>query len=202
VSYTVKLAFILGMVCIAAAIALGSVYEITKERIALERERVMQEALQKVLTGTKHILRTTTPEGKVYFRGFASEDTSITPTEYAVVAYGKGYSSTIQTLVGVNISGKITGIAILFQQETPGLGAKAEEVLYGESDSWFQRQFEGKSGVNLAVDKDGGEIQSITGATISTRAITNSIQSEVEWLKKEGFILIEEIDELNSPFLE
>lgn len=195
-SYTIRLALTLGIICIIAAFALGGVYELTKERIELERERVMKEALKNVLPRAKHILQTTTPEGEVYFRGFATEDTSVAPVGYAVVAYGKeGYSSTIQTLVGVEKSGEITGIEILFQQETPGLGAKAEEVLYGESDSWFQRQFKGKSGIEIAVDKDGGEIKSITGATITSRAITKSIKSEVEWLmewlKKEGFILSE-----------
>ena len=142
----------------------------------------MKEALQHVLPEAERIIETITPEGKVYFRGFATEDTSIAPVGYAVVAYGRGYSSTIQTLVGVEKSGEITGIEILFQQETPGLGAKAEEVRYGETDSWFQRQFKGASGIEIAVDKDGGEIQSITGATITSQAITNSIKSEVEWL--------------------
>lgn len=190
-SYTIKLAVTLGIVCIIAAFALGGVYEITKGRIAFERERVMKEALQNVLPRAKNIIQTTTPEGKVYFRGFAAEDTSAAPVGYAILAYGKGYSSTIQALVGVEKSGEITGIQILFQQETPGLGAKAEEVLYGETDSWFQRQFKGASGLEVAVDKDGGKIQSITGATITSRAVANSIKSEMEWLKKEGLILSE-----------
>lgn len=194
-SYTIKLALTLGIICIVAAFALGGVYELTKERIELERKRVMEVALQNVLPRAELILPTIAPEGKVYFRGFATEDTSIAPFGYAIVAYGKGYSSTIQTLVGVEKSGEITGIEILFQQETPGLGAKAEEVRYRESDSWFQRQFKGASGIEIAVDKDGGKIQSITGATITSQAITNSIKSEVkwlmEWLKKEGFILSE-----------
>ena len=66
------------------------------------------------------------------------------------------------------------------QQETPGLGSKVEEVLPGESDAWFTRQFKNKKLVdNISVTADGGTIDSITGATITSRAITDSIRDEL-----------------------
>ena len=94
--------------------------------------------------------------------------------------------TTVTTVTGVDTAFKLLGIKITSQQETPGLGAKCQEIRYGESEPWFQRQFfkeyqnqKGAKALNalaVAVDKDGGKIHSITGATITGRAIANSIK--------------------------
>ena len=104
---------------------------------------------------------------------------------YIVIARESGYSSIIETMIGTDVDGIITGVKILFQQETPGLGAKSVEILRGESEPWFTRQFRGKSimdGIKIA--EDGGSIDAITGATITSRAITDSINREVIKLKE------------------
>lgn len=122
---------------------------------------------------------------KPYYEVYADEgETEL--IGYIFTAMGKGYSSTLETVTGVDTNFNIIGIKIISQQETPGLGAKCQEVSYGDKDSWFQRGFnksyrekEGLgilSSLKVAVDKDEGEIHSITGATITTRAITNSIR--------------------------
>lgn len=184
--YIIKLAFILGAFCVVAAFALGGVYESTKGKIAFEKEKVMQEALKGVLPEAKNIVKTTAPDGKVYYRGFATDDTQVPPVGYAIVAAGKGYSSTVQTLVGLTPGGVIKGMNVLYQLETPGLGTKAVEIKYGEKDPWFQRQFMSLAGDTVAVEKDGGKIQSITGATITSRAIASSIKQEVTWMRNQG----------------
>lgn len=187
-SYIIKLSVILGLYSIIAAFALGGVYESTKVKIAFEKEKVMQEALKTVLPDAKNIVKTTAPDGKVYYRGFATDDTKVPPIGFAVVAAGKGYSSTVQTLVGLKPDGTIGGMSVMYQAETPGLGTKAVEVRYGEKDPWFQRQFTGKPGDKVAVQKDGGEIQSITGATITSRAIASAIKKEVTWMRQQGLL--------------
>ena len=102
---------------------------------------------------------------------------------YIYIAQGKGYSSTIKSMVGVDTDGTICGVKVLSQQETPGLGSRIEEILYGETDPWFTRQFKGKNVHDpLKVIKDGGNIDSITGATVSSRAVTNSINSGLRQL--------------------
>lgn len=187
-AYIIKLAIILGLYSAIAAFALGGVYETTRAKIAFEKEKVMQEALKMVLPGVKNIVKTTAADGKVYYRGFATEDTQVPPVGYAIVAAGKGYSSTVQTLVGVKTDGMICGLNVMYQQETPGLGTKAVEVKYGEPDPWFQRQFLGESGDSVGVQKDGGQIKSITGATITSRAIASAIKNEVTWLHQQGLL--------------
>jgi len=98
------------------------------------------------------------------------------PGGYIFIVGGTGYSSTIKTMVGVDQQFLITGVKVLFQQETPGLGAKVEEIRYGETEPWFTKQFIGKTVTdNIRVTMDGGNIDSITGATISSRTVTNSI---------------------------
>ncbi len=107
------------------------------------------------------------------------------PGGYIFVTRGNGYSSTIETMVGVDMYGKIRNAKILFQQETPGLGAKVEEIRYRETESWFTKQFKGKTVTDdIRVIKDGGNIDAVTGATISSRAVTNSINSGLVELEK------------------
>jgi electron transport complex protein RnfG len=147
----------------------------------------MQDALKSVFTDVQNIVEDTI-DGKKYYKGYATEDTSGEPTGYAIVADGVGYSSTIRTLVGLSPEGIIKGMNIIYQLETPGLGTKAVEIKYGESDPWFQRQFLNLPGDSVAVDKDGGQIVSITASTITSRAIASSIKREVEWMKAQGIL--------------
>jgi electron transport complex protein RnfG len=170
-----------------AAFALAGVYETTKEKIALEEEKVMANALKSVIPDAAKIVEDTI-DGKTYYKGYATQDTNGAPACYAIMAEGIGYSSTIRTLVGLTPEGVISGMNIMYQQETPGLGTKAVEIKYGEKDPWFQRQFLRLPGVSVAVDKDGGQIVSITGSTITSRAIASSIKREVEWMKAQGIL--------------
>ena len=178
----IKLSLILGIFCSVAAFSLAGVNKITRPYIEMERRRQIKEALEYVLPEAKVVVKKTAPDGRTYYCGYTTEDTTSLPEAYAFIAYGQGYSSRIQTMVGVDNNGVIKAIEILFQQETPGLGAKSTEVAPGEERPWFQKQFIGKPAKDIRVDKDGGEIVSITGATITSRAVTNSIRKGIEWL--------------------
>lgn len=104
---------------------------------------------------------------------------------YIFIARGSGYSSIISSMVSFDANGAIVGVKILSQQETPGLGAKIQEVRRGETDPWFPRQFIGKTvSDDIKVKKDGGDIDAITGATISSRTVTDSINSGLRELMK------------------
>jgi electron transport complex protein RnfG len=172
----VRFGFILMTVSVVAAAALAAVYGVTNPRILQQKEAQLQEALAAALPGSDPAtLATVREEGEViYYRAFAPGDTS-RPMGYAFLARGPGYSSTIETIVGIDTTGKVLGMKILYQSETPGLGTKLQEVKYGEKEAWYPRQYLGKAAGVLAVDKDGGEIRAITGATVSSRAVTRSI---------------------------
>ncbi|MBD3376524.1 RnfABCDGE type electron transport complex subunit G [candidate division KSB1 bacterium] len=172
----IKLGVILALITAIAAAGLAAVYSVTKPRIEEQKQKALQAALTQALPQSPaEAIEPVETEGTVsYYIGYespAKENIS----GYAFLARGPGYSSVIETMVGVDTAGEIIGMKVLDQKETPGLGTKVEEIRYGENDPWFLRQFMEKKAGQLAVDKDGGEITSITGATISARALTNSV---------------------------
>ena len=83
----------------------------------------------------------------------------------------KGFSGLVKLMIGFKASGEIHNIEVLEQKETPGLGTKMK-------DEKFLAQFRDKnpSTYNLKVKKDGGEVDALTGATISSRAFGEATQ--------------------------
>lgn len=175
-----KLGGILLLYTAIAGAALSMVNSITKPRIELQKKLVLERALTTILpAANKNAIFHVIEDDVEYYKGYAAVDTTDL-VGYALIARGPGYSSTIETMVGVDTTGKIIGTTIMHQVETPGLGTKIEEIRYGDTKPWFQAQFWGRTWLELAVDKDGGEIMSITGATISSRAVTNSIKESLK----------------------
>jgi electron transport complex protein RnfG len=91
----------------------------------------------------------------------------------------KGYSGLVKVMVGFEPDGKIKNIVVLEQKETPGLGTKMKSEK-------FIGQFRGKdpAAFDLEVKKDGGEVDALAGATISTRAFTEATQLAYDQYKK------------------
>ncbi len=172
----VKLGATLMIYAALAGLFLGWVYTKTAPQIAkqqrLERERAIREVMP---AGATVFDEDTLPDGTVVVVGYADE-TKERPVGYAAVAVGAGFSSNIKTMVGLNTDLTVSAIKVLYQSETPGLGTHTQ-------DEWFQKQFAGKGPEELLVDKDGGAIKSITGATISSRAVANSVRALVEKLR-------------------
>lgn len=172
----IRFGLILMVVASVAAAGLSAVYTVTQPRI-LEQERAkLNAALAVALPGCdpEHFKPAMSDGAVLFYKGYGTEDTTKL-FGYAYVAKGIGYADTIKTMVGVDSSGTIIGMKVISQKETPGLGTKVQQIKYGETDPWFTRQFQRLSASDLAVDKDGGEIVSITAATISSRALAKSV---------------------------
>jgi len=169
-------------VCLLAALLLAFVYKITKEPIARQLRLEKLRAINKVLLPhdnepdkdfDKIIIN-----GKefIVYKGKKGKET----IGYAFETYSKdGYGGTIKLMVGVDKTGKITGVEVLLHRETPGLGAKIEK-------EEFKKQFIGKSLKNskFLLKKYGGDIDQITGATISSRAFTAAIKKGLTLFKE------------------
>jgi len=177
VSYIIKYGCVLMAYTILAGALLAFVYIktaplIEAQKLASTGDSVRAVVLPGMDGGFEQVGDGT---GFTYWNGYRDAGKK-TPGGYVFIVYGKGYSSTIETMIGIDIDGTITGAKVLAQKETPGLGDKVEEIKPGEKDPWFTRQFVGKpASFNFNVTKDGGGIDAITGATISSRAIATSI---------------------------
>ncbi len=94
-------------------------------------------------------------------------------TGYAFVAEGNGYGGAISILVGINKDFIIQKISVLSNTETPGLGSRVAE-------DFFTDQFKGLTQQDIRLSKDGGKIDAITGATISSTAVTEAVRQSLE----------------------
>lgn len=188
-----KLGFILMLIAVIAAVALGYVNSITEPIIAEQKEQAKLDAMIDVATslasGELTFDSLTVPElGNPYasvdetLAVVSVSDSSGTALGYLFVAYGRGYSSTIQTMVAVGLDGTLTGTTILYQQETPGLGANVS------NPDKFLYQFPGNDASTLVLAKDGGSLDAITGSTITSRAVTLSVRTGLEAMVEAGLI--------------
>jgi electron transport complex protein RnfG len=163
VMYVLRLALTLFLIAAVVAGALSLVNSVTKPVIDKLNAEKTQQAIEAVLPGGFDEMITDYADAsgivsKVY-KG---------ANGYALEVLPSGFDNTITLMVGVDNEGKVLGISVVSHTETAGLGAvAAENTSKGES---FRSQFVGKSG-SVAVSKDGGELDAITGATITSRAV-------------------------------
>mgnify|MGYP005842646621 CR=1 FL=1 len=97
---------------------------------------------------------------------------------YAFTAVGKGYGGDINILIGIDASYNIQAVKIISNTETPGLGTKITE-------SSFTDQFKGLSLNDVNLSKDGGKVDAITGATISSKAVTEAVKNQMDLIVNE-----------------
>lgn len=161
-----KLILVLTIICVIAAFLLGLTYNLTAEKIKYQEEMAEKRALKSVLLGAADFSKKISGKEIEYYKGLDSSGEVI---GYAFIGEGKGYSSIIRIMIGVDMQNNIKGINIIAQQETPGLGTKVGEPR-------FQEQFAKKS-----IDK----VDTITGATISSRAVRDIVKTAIEKFRKE-----------------
>jgi len=173
-SQLTKFGLILGVICLTATLVLAVTYEVTKPKIEEPLKKEEQSALKSIMPSADSFSEKTLDEIG-YFEALKGK----TVVGYCVRVVGSGYSGYIRMIAGVDLNGIIQGVAILEHSETPGLGAKINEIRPGESEPWFLRQFKGKNAGIIAVKRD---IDAITGATISSKAVTDAIRKTVDEL--------------------
>jgi Na+-translocating ferredoxin:NAD+ oxidoreductase subunit G len=178
-SNLINMSLSLFFICATMAAALSFVYSITKDPIETAEKQKVNNAVKQVL-----------PD---FNNNPGSELISINGIELypakkngkmvgvAVKSFtNKGFNGYISIMVGFKPDGSIYRTAIMSQKETPGLGTKMAEPK-------FRNQFNGKiPGVfKVSVKKDGGNVDAITAATISSRAFCDAIQKAFENFNKQ-----------------
>lgn len=169
---TIRLGLTLMIVSLVASLALAITNYYTAPQIERQKELAVRESLNKVIKADSF------EERNEYYEAYGKDGNIIGKV---IKVEAAGYSSIINALLGIDLENKIVGIDIVSQQETPGLGAKIEE-------EDFLEQFIGKTKDNLKIRKDGGNIDGITGATISSRAITNGVRKSIEQHQYESLL--------------
>ena len=172
VKYIARLALTLFVIAGVVALALAAVNMVTKPIIDQLNAEKTQQAIEAVLPGgfDEEITDYADATGLVskVYKG---------ANGYALEVKPSGFDNTITMMVGVDNDGKVLGISIVSHTETAGLGAvAAAKTSAGEN---FRGQFVGQSG-SVTVSKDGGQIEAITGATITSRAICVGINAALD----------------------
>ena len=178
VKYVLRLALTLFIITAVVAAALAGVNSVTKPVIDRLNAEKTQKAIETVLPGgfdeeLSGYADATGLVSKVY-KG---------ANGYALEVLPAGFDNTITMMVGVDNEGKVLGISVVSHTETAGLGAvAAENTSKGEA---FRSQFVGTSG-SVAVSKDGGALDAITGATITSRAICVGVNAALDCVANLG----------------
>ena len=175
--YILRLTVTLLLITACVAAALAGVNMITKDKIAEIQQQKTLDAIAAVLPGVEGLEEMAlTGETGIVASVYASGDS------YAVQVLPAGFDGEITMMVGIT-AGQVQGISIISHTETPGLGAVAA-AKNAKGDA-FRSQFVGTSGV-LAVSKDGGQIDAITSATITSRAVTAGVNAALEYVENLG----------------
>lgn len=162
--------------CIAAGMALllGLTNMLTADKIAERQKQAESEAVQKVVAADTFETKTITVDGneQAYFIGKKGDQI----VGYAVTLSSNGYGGSVTTVIGLDPTGKITGVEVSdVANETPGLGQNAKKEN-------FTNQFKGKSGTLSVVKNSAGEqeVNAVTGATITSTAVTNNVNNAIK----------------------
>lgn len=186
----VQLGGILCAITLVVALALGAVNAVTVDKIAQINQQKIEDSLAAVMPGAESEAieiaegTTVTTETK--------NATSITilsaykmtkdgaDAGYCVEVGPTGFGGVVDTMVGIDTEGNVTGISVISaSQETPGLGANSTKPE-------FQEQFTGQAGKEVAVEKDGGSIVALTGATITSRCISEGVAAAALFAEQQG----------------
>ena len=161
-------AMALFLICLAVALLLSFTNELTKAPIEKQEKLAKENAMQSVCAEAVSFEEVLENEA---YMGFDSKGNII---GYAIEVTVKGYGGDVKIMVGISEDEEITGVEILSRSETPGLGANCTNEKFR---SMFEKPIP-ESG--FKVNKDGGDIDAITGATITSRAVTNGVNEAIE----------------------
>ena len=166
--YILKLAGILLLISALVAGLLGFVNQLTEEKIADNTTQKANAAMQTVLPSSSYEkLEVSDKRVTELYRGEGG---------YVVRLNASGFGGNIDLMVGVSQEGTVTGVSVISHSETASLGAECVR------EDWHS-QFIGAQG-ELKVTKDGGTIDALTGATVTSRGVTAAVELALEIVKE------------------
>ncbi|HJA20519.1 MAG TPA: RnfABCDGE type electron transport complex subunit G [Candidatus Mediterraneibacter ornithocaccae] len=192
----IKNTLILTAITVVSGLLLGVVYNVTKEPIAQAQENTKQEAYRAVLADASSFetldFNAESTLSLLTENGYTSDtitevaegkDNSGETIGYVIsVQSSEAYDGTLDLSVGIATDGTVKGVEMLSISETAGLGMKADEAE-------FKDQYKDKNVENFTVTKTGEDgdnmIDAISGATITSNAVTNAVNSALVYYQNE-----------------
>lgn len=178
-----KLGLNLLIISAVAALLLALTNSVTASTIAQRNEQANAEARKLVLESAQDFeqvkdVKTDNSKGVEVSEIYEAKDVSGNTVGYTLKVLPSGYGGTIELMVGIDSAkGQVSGINVVSNSETAGLGAKA-------TNPEFSDQYKGKPLEELSVLKNGTpgdtEIKAISGATITSTAVTNGVDAAIE----------------------
>lgn len=163
-----NMAIVLTVISVVAGAALAYVNELTKGPIAEIQQRNEAQAIKTVLCDENAVITDTVSNGDVVLY-LTDKGAAVKTTDPLNGSFGGG----LTIMVGLNKDFQVLGYTVLLSNETPGLGAKADE--------WFQKggkgEIVGRTAGQLATTKDNGDIDAITASTITTRSFLRAVNN-------------------------
>jgi len=190
----IKMGLFLFVIASIAGALLAVTEKITAPKIAQNKKALLEKARKEVLPQAvkfqQHTLKLEKDKKSLNYSSGWTKDGQ--KTGVVVNVYPKGYGGTIEMVVGIDNKGKVAGVKILSQKETPGLGTKLSDPVFMDP---FKKLIKEKESPVFMVKQDGGDVDAITAATISSRAFCKGIRDSLA-----KFNLIEpQFEKLNPP---
>ena len=178
--YIVKLAVTLFVTCVVVAGLLGFVNKLTLPNITAANEKKTAEAIQKVMPEmdgspvpmepTEEMIAAASGAGASVTEAYEAQAGGST-IGYALKIVSSGSQGNIEMMVGVDTEGVVTGVSIVKNSETAGIGSRVMANENGVLD-----QFQGKSAADGTLTV-GSNVTAITGATVSTKGVTTGVNA-------------------------
>ncbi len=152
-----------GLLAVSAAMLAGT-HSLTNEKIMQARAELADSRISRVFPSADSVIETA---------GYMSVYNGQRLLGYAAQGTARGYAGDITVIAGFSPQGRIVSVEVLSQRETPGLGSRI-------ADKEFVSQLSGISIGQAVLKPEGGEIDSVTGATSSSRAATLAVRDAYE----------------------
>ncbi|PQJ88798.1 electron transport complex subunit RsxG [Aliivibrio sifiae] len=188
-----KSSLVLVLFAIASTALVTITYALTKDQITYQQQQQLLSVLNQVVPTKQH-------DNELFKACTLISNVDALGTEEAMPVYlaslnGKhsgaaieaiapdGYSGAIKVIVGVDANSIVTGVRVLSHQETPGLGDKIDTRITRWVDGFLGKSVDSADDSSWAVQKDGGQFDQFTGATITPRAVVKAVKKAV-WFYK------------------
>lgn len=174
--YAGRIAGVLLAICLAAALLLGAVNQITKPRIDAIRKAKKEAAMSRVLPADEYIPLESKLTKNV--TGLYSAAVNGAETGWVVETTASGSQGTITMMVGVDMDGIVTGVSIVSHSETPNIGTKVV------ADQSVLDRFVGMSHENgeITVNSGTNRFDGVSGATVSSRGVAAGVNAALEMI--------------------